>query len=68
MRNLSFFFIYFFFHFFLDKTTTFSNIEMFRVIANAENEFVFSTNPQLFWKIDLKLCTYFTEEKCVSAL
>ena len=22
----------------------------------------FQLNPQLFWKIDLNLCTYFTEE------
>ena len=28
--------------FIFDKITTISNIEMFRVIANTENEFVFS--------------------------
>ena len=37
---------------------------MFRVIANTENEFVFSTQSTVVkvWKICLKLCTYFTEE------
>ena len=43
---------------------TFSIIKMFLVIANTENEFVFSTQSTVvkIWKIDLKLCTYFTEE------
>ena len=33
--------------FIFDKITTFSNIEMFRVTANTENEFVFSTQTRV---------------------
>ena len=47
---------------FLTKLRPVQTWKCFGLLQIQKTSLYFQLNPQLFWKIDLKLCTYLTEE------